>query len=146
VRRELQREVTQGDEEIKFALKWAEATLREWVRLNGEASLFVGDPRRTLDQNSKLWPMLGDIAEQVEWYGTKLKDYEWKDVFTAALKRHRVVPGIDGGFVVLGMRTSRMSKKDLSELIELIYAFGSEHNVVWSEPAKKVIEEHRKAA
>jgi hypothetical protein len=30
-----------------------------------------------------------------------------------------------------------MTKRTLSELIELIYAFGAEKDVVWSEPAKK---------
>lgn len=147
-RREFQREVTKGDEEIRFALKWTESMLRQWFATHGEASVIVTEPRRTLDQNSKLWPMLGDIASQVLWHGQYLKDFEWKDVFTAALKRYRAVPGIDGGIVLLGMRTSRMTKSQLSDLIELMYSFGAEHNVVWSEPAQKTIDEHkaRKAA
>lgn len=143
MRREYQREVAAGDVEgFKFTLKWAESMLAQWLNENGEAAIFVGDPRRTLDQNSKLWPMLKDVERQVLWHGEKLKDFEWKDMFTAALKRYRVVPGIDGGFVVIGMRTSRMSKRDFSELIELIMAFGSEREVVWSEPSKKTINEH----
>jgi hypothetical protein len=89
---------------------------------------------RTLEQNSKLWPMLQDVSRQVEWYGQKLTDEEWKDVFTAALKRQKVVPGIDGGFVVCGMRTSTMPKSLFCELLELIYAFGAQHGVVWSDP------------
>lgn len=147
-RRDLHRAVMPGDEEIRFALKWAESILRQWFQSHGEAALIVSEPRRTLDQNSKLWPMLGDIAAQVPWHGQYLKDFEWKDVFTAALKRYRAVPGIDGGIVLLGMRTSRMTKGELSELIELIYSFGAEQNVQWSEPAQKTIEEHkaRKAA
>ena len=93
----------------------------------------IQEKTRTLEQNSKLWPMLGDVSKQVEWYGQYLSDEEWKDVFTAALKRQKVVPGIDGGFVVCGQRTSKMGKKEFSELIELIYAFGTERNVKWSE-------------
>jgi hypothetical protein len=135
--------VEPGDENIKFALKWAEPMLRQWLQ-RGDAALIVSEPRRTLDQNAKLWPMLGDIAEQVEWHGQHLKDFEWKDVFTAALKRYRAVPGIDGGIVLLGMRTSRMTKGELSELIESMYAFGSEHDVQWSEPAKRTIDEHKR--
>jgi hypothetical protein len=145
VRREAQRVVQNEPQDIRLALKWTEAMLHDWFE-SGEAAVFVGEPRRTLDQNSKMWPMLKDIERQVIWHGEKLKDFEWKDMFTAALKRYRVVPGIDGGFVVLGMRTSRMSKKDLSELIELMMAFGAERNVVWSEPAKKVIADHQQAA
>jgi len=94
----------------------------------------VKEPTRTLEQNSKLWPMLQDISKQVDWYGQKLSDEEWKDVFSASLKRQKVVPGLDGGFVVCGQRTSQMSKRDFGDLVELMYAFGAEHNVRWSEP------------
>lgn len=92
-------------------------------------------PTRTLDQNSKLWPMLGDISKQVDWYGNKLTSDEWKDVFSASLEHQKVVPGLDGGFVVCGMRTSQMSKRKFSDLVELIYAFGTQRNppVIWSE-------------
>jgi hypothetical protein len=86
-------------------------------------------PRRSLDQNSNLWACLTDVAHQVDWYGQKLTAEDWKDVFSAALRKARVVPGIDGGFVPLGMRTSDMSKGEMSALIELIHAFGAERGV-----------------
>jgi hypothetical protein len=89
---------------------------------------------RSLEQNAKLWPMLQDISKQVDWYGQKLTDEEWKDVFSAALKKQKVVPSLDGGFVVCGQRTSQMGKKEFADLIELMYAFGAERNVRWSEP------------
>jgi len=73
--------------------------------------------------------MLTEVAHQVDWYGQKLTPEDWKDVFTAALRRARVVPGIDGGFVPLGMRTSDMSKGEMSALFELIEAFGAERGV-----------------
>jgi hypothetical protein len=88
---------------------------------------------RTLDQNAKLWPMLEDVSRQVEWYGQHLTKEEWKDVFSAALKKQKAVPGIDGGFVVCGQSTSKMSKAEFSDLVELIYAFGAQHGVAWSE-------------
>lgn len=141
--REAYRAVFRDQDDIGFALKWAEQMLRQWLQRGEEAALIVSEPRRTLDQNAKLWPMLGDVSRQVQWHGQYLKDFEWKDVFTAALKRYRAVPGIDGGIVLLGMRTSRMTKAELSELIECIYSFGAEHDVVWSEPARKTIEEHK---
>jgi len=87
-----------------------------------------GEPR-SLDQNAKLWPSLSDISRQVDWYGQSLTPDEWKDVFTAALKRQKVVPGLDGGFVVIGQRTSKMSKSDFSDLLTLIMAFGDEKGV-----------------
>lgn len=86
-------------------------------------------PNRSLDQNSKLWAMLGEISAQVNWYGNKLTSENWKDVFTASLKKQTVVPGIDGGFVVCGTSTRKMSRAEMSELIELMEAFGVDHDV-----------------
>lgn len=94
----------------------------------------IGEATRSLDQNAKLWPMLTDISRQVDWYGQKLSEDDWKSVFTAGLKKAKVVPGLDGGFVVCGLSSSKMGKSEFSELIELILAFGAEHDVVWSEP------------
>ena len=91
-------------------------------------------PRRSLDQNALMWSLLDQISKSVIWYGQKLSSEDWKDVLTASLRRTRVVPGIDAGtFVPLGMRTSQMTKPELAELIELIYAFGTEREVKFRE-------------
>ena len=87
----------------------------------------IDQPKRTNEQNALLWPLLHDISNTVNWYGNKLTEEEWKDVFTAALKRQKVVPGIDGGFVVIGTSTRKMGKKMFSELIDLIQAFKAQH-------------------
>lgn len=89
---------------------------------------------RTLAQNARLWAMLTDISNQVEWYGRKLDQESWKHVFTAALSKQDVVPGINGGFVVLGKSTSKMTKAEMSELQELMAAFGAERGVKFSAP------------
>ena len=96
-------------------------------------------PTRTLEQNSRLWALLRDISRQVEWpvdgRMQKLPPEDWKDIFTAALTRgQRVAQGIEGGFVMLGGRTSRMSVGEMCELQALIEAFGAEHDVQWSDP------------
>lgn len=36
------------------------------------------------------------------------------------------------GFVVLGQSTSKMGKREFSDLVELIYSFGAERNVIWT--------------
>jgi len=89
--------------------------------------------KRSNEQNSKLWACLADIAEQVEWHGTKLSAEDWKHMISASLKKQRIVPGIDGGFVVLGQSTSKMTKEEFSELLEVAMAFGAEHGVEWSD-------------
>ena len=89
--------------------------------------------KRTVDQNAKMWSMLTEVSRQVDWYGEKLSPEDWKHVFTASLSKQRAVPGIDGGFVILGKATSKMTKAQISDLIELIYAFGAEHEVTFND-------------
>ena len=84
---------------------------------------------RSLEQNRMMWANLEDIAQQVVWYGVKLTKDEWKDVLTAALKKQKVVPGIEGGFVVIGARTSKMTVPEMTKLIELSTAFGTQQGV-----------------
>ena len=107
--------------------------------------------RRSLSQNAKLWPMLTDVARQVQWpvdgVMQELAPEDWKDILTAGVRREqRVAQGIEGGFVMLGSRTSKMRKKEFAELIEFIYWFGSERGVKWSEPAIKAYEQYREVA
>lgn len=91
-------------------------------------------PRRTIDQNALLWSLLGQLSQQVEWYGQKLTPEDFKDLCTASLRKAHVVPGIDPGTVVpLGMRTSQMTKQEFADLIELIYCFGAERGVKFRE-------------
>lgn len=94
-------------------------------------------PNRTSEQNALMWALLADIAAQVEWYVDGrlqlLGSDEWKVILTAGLRKtQRIAAGIEGGFVMLGTSTSAMSKAEMSELIELILAFGSQRGVVWS--------------
>lgn len=87
-------------------------------------------PRRSLDQNALMWLKLTAIAKQFQWYGEWLSAHDWKDIFSASLRKARVVPGIDGtGFVVLGLRTSDMSKEEFGMLIDLIDAFAAEKGI-----------------
>lgn len=84
---------------------------------------------RSSAQNRRLWSMLTDLSEQVNWHGRKLTAEEWKHVTTAAIQKQDVVPGIDGGFVVLGKSTSKMTKGEMVELQDLIEAFGAQQGV-----------------
>lgn len=91
--------------------------------------------KRSRPQNALMWARLTEVAQQVEWHGCRLSADDWKDVFTAALKRSRVVPGLDGGFVVLGQRTSDMTKEEMGNLLDLIDAFAAERGVIFGDAA-----------
>lgn len=48
------------------------------------------------------------------------------------MKRSKVVPGLDGGFVVCGQSTSKMTRAEMSEMQTLMEAFGVEKGVRFS--------------
>lgn len=96
------------------------------------------EPTRTLDQNALMWATLTDIARQVEWpvdgVMQLLEPEDWKHVLSAGVrKEQRIAQGVSGGFVMLGTRTSRMTKKEMAALIEFAQFFGDSKGVVWSE-------------
>lgn len=99
----------------------------------------ISEPTRNSDQNALLHSAIADIARQVEWAGRRWDIEAWKRLLTAAWCRTRnegaqMVPSLDGqGFDVLYQRTSKLSKRDCSELCEFILAWGSEQGVRWTE-------------
>ncbi|WP_176510291.1 recombination protein NinB [Pseudomonas urethralis] len=94
--------------------------------------IVIRDEKRPDVCNRKMWAMLRDVSQQVEWYGRKLTDEDWKHIFSAAVQKQDAVPGIDGGFVVLGVSTRKQSQKWFSDLFEVMHAFGAEHGVRWT--------------
>ena len=120
----------QAHQAIETAWRHAKA----WLMAGHRLTLEVRPEKRSDAQNRRLWAMLADISAQVDWYGQKLTSEEWKDVFSASLKRTKVVPGLDGGFVVCGQSTSRMTRAEMCELQELMEAFGAQQGVKFRAP------------
>ena len=91
--------------------------------------------RRSLDQNSKMWAMLTEVAQQTPYHGLKLTPDDWKLIFLDALKREvRVVPNLDGnGIISLGRSSSDLSKAEMADLITLIEAWGLQNGVAFSD-------------
>jgi hypothetical protein len=89
------------------------------------------EPKRTVDQNSRFWALLTAVSTQLKWHGQRLTPEDWKIIFMAALNQElRLVPNINGnGFVQLGRSSSKLSKAEMSELMELIEAFAAERGV-----------------
>lgn len=79
--------------------------------------------------NRRMWAMLRDISAQVVWHGQKLSSDDWKNVFSASVEKQSSVPGLDGGFVVMGVSTRNKSKAWFSDMFSVMEAFGAEHGV-----------------
>lgn len=107
--------------------------------------LDIKEPTRTIEQNKKMWPLLKDLSDQVIWFGNKYDSDDWKDLITAMVAKskkqeQRMAPGLDGGVVMFGQRTSKMNVRQMVEVIEAIYWFGTQQGVQFSEKSRLEIE------
>lgn len=115
----------QGHVVYKDAWPWIKSMLVAGHKLHFE----VKEATRSNEQNNRMWSMLNDVSLQVDWYGRKLSPEAWKCVFSASLKKQDVVPGLHGDFVVIGQSTSKMTVREMSELMDLMEAIGAEKGV-----------------
>lgn len=96
----------------------------------------VEPPKRNLDQNAAQWPYLDAFSKQLQWpvngRMVTMEPEEWKDLLTAAFQNEtaRLAMGLDGGVVMLGLRTSKMNKKRFSEWLEFLKATAAERGVM----------------
>jgi hypothetical protein len=107
--------------------------------------LDIKEPTRTAEQNKKMWPLLKDLSDQVIWFGNKYDSDDWKDLITALVAKskkqeQRMAPGLDGGVVMFGQRTSKMNVRQMVEVIEAIYWFGTQQGVQFSDKSRLEIE------
>lgn len=114
---------------------WAKAR----VTAGRKVRLETREEKRSLPQNARLHAALTDISRQVEWAGKKRELDVWKRLMVASWMRAKgesgeILPALDGhGVDVVYRHTSTLSKPECSELLEYLYAWGTEHGVVWSE-------------
>jgi hypothetical protein len=95
-------------------------------------------PQRSLEQNSRLWAMLTDVATQKIHAGSKFSANQWKVLFMHACGREtQFLPAIEGGsFVPYGQSSSDLSVVEMTDLIEFMFAWGAENGIVWSDPTQ----------
>lgn len=95
----------------------------------------IQEPSRNLEQNALLWTLLQAFANQLQWPVNgkmeRLDATSWKDILTAAFEgeQARVSPGLNGGMVLLGLRTSQFSKHKFSEFLEFLHATAADRGV-----------------
>ena len=95
----------------------------------------VGEPSRSLEQNAAQWPILQAFSNQLQWPVNgrmeTLSPDEFKDVLSAAFNQEtvRLAMGLSGGVVMLGARTSQMSKARFSEWLEFLHSVAADRGV-----------------
>lgn len=117
-----------GDTQRAYAKKCIDEAPANWV-------MKLGEETRREAQNRKLWPMLQDIQRQVPEMAT-FNTEEIKLRFLDALGSElRFLPKLEGaGMFPVGLRSSVLTVQQFAALIELLYAYGAEHGVRWTDP------------
>ena len=88
---------------------------------------------RTLDQNAKLWAMLSDISRSKP-NGKKHTPEVWKALLMSACGYAcQFEEGLDGTPFPVGFASSKLTKKQMSDLIEFAYSYGAQNGVKWSD-------------
>lgn len=92
---------------------------------------------RSNEQNAKMWAMLSDVS-RAKPDGRELTPEVWKSLFLHALGHaQRFEMALDSrGVVPVGFRSSRLTKEQMSDLIETIYEFGARHSIAWSDETR----------
>lgn len=76
--------------------------------------------RRSLQANALMWVKLGELERTKRWHGKRLAASNWKHLISAGIDKMMVVPNINNdGFVSLGKATSRMSVKQMNQVIDM---------------------------
>lgn len=94
----------------------------------------IGEPTRTLEQNSTQWPYLEAFAKQkqlcingeMQWVTAD----DWKDVLTACWNGEMRMAAFDGKVIMLPQRTSTMGKKVFGTWLEFLMAMAATSGVV----------------
>lgn len=139
--------VIDGMVSIKPVLDWAYQLIAKGLAGGAvEIAIRRYEEKRSLPQNKKGWALWTDISNHLEWYGKKRSPRFWKEFLSSELGDSEIVPNANAnGFFVFGKSTSEMKVREFSDLIMISYAFGSTHNVPWSEQSLKEYESYREA-
>lgn len=102
-----------------------------------DAVVKVSEAARNEDQNARMWAMISDIS-RAKPEGRRWTPETWKCAFMHSLG-HQVqfCEGLDNaGPFPLGFRSSRLTVRQMADLITVIQEYGDRHGVEWSDPRR----------
>ncbi len=97
----------------------------------------IKEPKRSLEQNARLWAMLADVAN-ARPEGRQWTPETWKSAFLHSLGHQvRFAEGLDGsGPFPMGFSSSALNVKHMADLITVISEYGDRHGLQWKEVEK----------
>lgn len=113
-------------------------TAKDWLDKAPAGSRVTFErPRRSLDQNAKLWAILTDIS-RAQPRGLQHTPDIWKCLMMKACGHEvQFLMGLDGHPFPAGFRSSKMDKEQMSQLIEFALSWGAEEGVHFSDEARQ---------
>lgn len=131
-------------QQANVTLNQAYQTLKPYLLSEHSFDLTIKPATRTTAENSLLHSMLSHIAKTQLWAGKKHDTDTWKRLLVAAWCRARgepveILPALDGcGVDIVFRKTSRLTVKECADLIEYVYAWGAQNDVMFPADPRQV--------
>ncbi len=107
-------------------------------RAPDRAIVTIKPETRNDDQNALMWVLLSDVS-RAKPNGRKWTTDTWKAAFMHSLGHQcQFAEGLDdSGPFPVGFKSSRLSVKQMADLITVIQEYGDRHGIAWSEPKER---------
>jgi len=126
--------LTIGNETMRAKLQnWASRVPLGW-------RVEFKEPKRSDEQNDRMWELLGRISRRFTLLGKKYSPEDWKCVFMKQMgKEARFLPTLDEtGFFPTGFRSSDLSVREMCDLQTFMEQYAAEKGVdIWANEAKE---------
>ena len=105
-------------------------------------SVVIGPETRSIAQNRLFWPLVADVRAQNADMAKFSPDQVKLRFLNALDSEMQFLPELwGGGMFAVGQRSSTLSKRDFSLLVELVFKWGAENGIRWSQKALASYEE-----
>ena len=101
-----------------------------------DAVVRISEATRNSDQNARMWAMLSDVS-RAKPEGRHWTPETWKCAFMQSLGHQvRFCEGLDNsGPFPMGFSSSKLTVRQMADLITMIGEYGDRHEVEWTDPA-----------
>lgn len=98
----------------------------------------IGEETRSQEQNRLMWPLIKDLRDQLPDMAVFTPEQVKLRFLNALDNEMQFLPELwGGGQFVVGQRSSTLSKSDFSMLLELMFKYGAEREVLWSRKSEE---------
>jgi hypothetical protein len=115
-------------------------TVKENLIAGNKMQLIIKSESKNREQEEKYHAMIKEISDQASHIGAKWSADDWKRLLIHEFMKTntgeitRIIPSLSGdGIVQLGFQSREFTKKQSSEFIEFLSAWGADKGIVFNE-------------